>query len=222
MIKYILKESELRAMVENIVSEEINNVLSESIGSALGSALGNTLKYGALGVVAPTMLAGKAFSKANSIVNGNDTITGTVKDYFSSGIGSSSGSGRKTRGQKQNERLAAGRNVSYEYGRPETVPSWGNRLKLDDKREILPPPYDAKKKTGCTLPWGSFGEHYHDEGDRMWNRMITDKESAILRVSGNDESKKARLLRKYKKILLGWLKDRDKAYKVYIKENNRV
>ena len=56
----------------------------------------------------------------------------------------------------------------------------------------------------------------------MWNRMITDKESAILRVSGNDESKKARLLRKYKKILLGWLKDRDKAYKVYIKENNRV
>jgi hypothetical protein len=222
MVKYILKESELRSMIEGIVAEEVNNILNESLGSALGSALGNTLKYGALGVVAPTMLASKAFSKANGIVNGNDTILGTVKDYFGNGTGSSTASGRKTRGQRQNERLANGKNISYEYGKPELIPSWGSHVKLDDKREILPPPYDAAKKTGCMLPWGSFGLHYHDEGDRMWNRMITDKEKSILRVSGGDKSKEARLLKKYKRILNGWLKDRDKAYKIYIKENNRL
>lgn len=222
MVKYILRESELRTMIENIVAEEVSNILNEGIGSAIGSAIGNTLKYGALGVVAPTMLAGKAFSKANGIVNGNDTVWGTVKDYFGNGNGSSGGSSRKTRGQKQNERLSNGRNISYEYGKPEVVPSWGNRVKLDDRREVLAPPYDEKKKTGCRLPWGSFGEHYHDEGDRMWNRMITDKESSILRVSGDNEDKKARLLKKYKKILTDWLKARDKAYKIYIKENNRI
>ena len=122
MAKYILRESELRTMIEDIVAKEVSNILNEGIGSAIGSAIGNTLKYGALGVVAPTMLAGKAFSKANGIVNGNDTILGTVKDYFGGGNGSSNGSRRQTRSQKQSERYRAGRDVSFEYGRPETVP----------------------------------------------------------------------------------------------------
>lgn len=220
MAKYILRESELRTMIEDIVAKEVSNILNEGIGSAIGSAIGNTLKYGALGVVAPTMLAGKAFSKANGIVNGNDTILGTVKDYFGGGNGSSNGSRRQTRSQKQSERYRAGRDVSFEYGRPETVPGWGRRVKLDRKSEITVPPYDQNKKTGCTLDWGEFGEHYHDEGDRMWNRKIIDTERTLIRVSHGDQSKLEKYQRKYKRALVDWLKERDRAYENYIKSIN--
>jgi hypothetical protein len=228
MVKYILRESELRTMIENIVAEEVSNILNEGIGSAIGSAIGNTLKYGALGVVAPTMLAGKAFSKANGIVNGNDTVWGTVKDYFGNGNGSSGGSSRKTRSQKQSERYRAGRDVSFEYGRPETVPGWGNRLKLDKKEEIMVPEEVLDDKGKCvqwgskTGQWGSFGKHYHDEGDRMWQRVFKDKENALIRNCRNDQSKLERLKRKYKRILLDWLKDRDRAYEEYIKTHNKA
>lgn len=220
MAKYILRESELRTMIEDIVAKEVSNILNEGIGSAIGSAIGNTLKYGALGVVAPTMLAGKAFSKANGIVNGNDTILGTVKDYFGGGNGSSNGSRRQTRSQKQSERYRAGRDVSFEYGRPETVPGWGRRVKLDRKSEITVPPYDQNKKTGCTLDWGEFGEHYHDEGDRMWNRKIIDTERTLIRVSHGDQNKLEKYQRKYKRALVDWLKERDRAYENYIKSIN--
>lgn len=207
-------------MIEDIVAKEVSNILNEGIGSAIGSAIGNTLKYGALGVVAPTMLAGKAFSKANGIVNGNDTILGTVKDYFGGGNGSSNGSRRQTRSQKQSERYRAGRDVSFEYGRPETVPGWGRRVKLDRKSEITVPPYDQNKKTGCTLDWGEFGEHYHDEGDRMWNRKIIDTERTLIRVSHGDQNKLEKYQRKYKRALVDWLKERDRAYENYIKSIN--
>ena len=100
MAKYILKESELRAMIDNIVEEEINNVINEGLGTA---AL-NTVKNGALGVVAPTLLAQKYLTTMDRIINGDAPVRRSVeaiKDYFGA-----TGSQKAKREAKKNEREA--------------------------------------------------------------------------------------------------------------------
>ena len=221
--KYIVKESVLHEIIKNIVSEELSEGFFGNVGRGAFNAVKNTAGMAAKSIISPFSAVGDLMTKANGLLNGNETITGSVNKFFgggNSGGQSVSRGGRKA--QRQQSKVSAGKNISYEYGKPETVPSWGNRIKLDDKSEIVAPPYDSNKRTGCTLPWGSFGVHYHDEGDRMWNRIVTDKERTILRLSANNDNKRARLLRKYKKILVDWLKERDRAYKDYIKQNNRL
>lgn len=227
MSKYILKESELRSAIRKVVAEELN----ESLGHALGSALLNTAKYAALGAIAPGALANKGIMKTNDILFGNDTIGGTISDFFGGDSKSSSTSGGKTgksKSERQRNRMMATRSISYEYGRPETVPGWGNGLKLDKKTEIMVPEEVLDDKGKCvqwgskTGQWGSFGKHYHDEGDRMWQRVFKDKENALIRNCRNDQSKLERLKRKYKRILLDWLKDRDRAYEEYTKTHNKA
>ena len=70
------------------------------------------------------------------------------------------------------------------------------------------------------MNWGEFGAHYHDEGDRMWNKKIMDTERTLIRVSRGDQNKLERFQRKYKRALLDWLKERDRAYENYIKSIN--
>ena len=83
MAKYIIKESELRSVINTIVTKELSEVLNESVlGHVLGSALKNTLKYGALAAAAPALLANKGLKKGNDIVNNGDTVTDTVKDFL--------------------------------------------------------------------------------------------------------------------------------------------
>lgn len=77
-MKYIIKESELRATIDKIVAEEMSKALSEG----LGSALKNTLKIAAKGTIAPGLLASDTIEKTNNILNGPDTIAKTVKDFF--------------------------------------------------------------------------------------------------------------------------------------------
>ena len=117
MSKYIIKESELRFLIKETVTEELNE--------GLGSALWNTAKYATLGTFLPGVLAAKTVGKVSDILGGKDTITGTVSNFF--------GGDSKTRAEKQRERLASTRNISFEYGRPETVPGWGKRDKLAPK-----------------------------------------------------------------------------------------
>lgn len=83
MMKYILKESELRSMIDDIVREEFNNAINEGIGTGIW----NTVKNAGLGVVAPSLLAQKYAATMNQIINGNrgNPISNTVdviKDYF--------------------------------------------------------------------------------------------------------------------------------------------
>ena len=234
MAKYIFKESELSSILNNIIMEEINKSINEGVFKALGNAALNTAAFGAKAMLSPLTAAGSVISKLSNITNGNDTIGGTVSDFFggpatgSSSSSSSGGSRRQTRSQKQSERYRAGRDVSFEYGRPETIPGWGNRLKLDKKTEIVVPEEVLDNTGKCvqwgskTGQWGSFGKHYHDEGDRMWQRVFKDKENALIRNCRNNQSKLERLKRKYKRILLNWLKDRDMAYEEYIKTHNRA
>ena len=209
MAKYILKESELRAVISEAVAEELGALLNEG----LPTALGNTLNSGALGVFAPAILAGKALKKTDAIFNGQDTITGTIRDYFGAGGKDSSGR-RLSKSERQRQKFADRRSISYEYGRPETVPGMFGRTKLAKKEEI------AALDLGHGIVWGSFGKHYRDEGDRAWTRVVTDKENSLIRNSSGNPSRQARLQRRYKRILLDWLKDRDKAYETYIKGQN--
>jgi hypothetical protein len=207
-MKYILKEGELRSVIKEAVAE----VLNESLKHALGSALLNTAKYAALGAVAPGMLANKGILKANNILAGNDTIAGTVKDFFGGDSTNSRNGSRKTKSEMQKDRLSSTKNISYEYGRPETVPGLGRRDKLAPKSEIVAP------QSTNGIEWGNFGRHYHDEGDRVWNRKVADCEAALIRNSqGRSEARVVTLQKRYKRKLVDWLKDRDRDYEIYIK-----
>lgn len=218
MGKYIIKESELHSAIKKIVEEEIN----ESLWNSLKNAGLNTLKTAAKGIVAPSMLAQDAVKKIGDISMGNDTITGTISNFFGGNSSSAAGKtfGNKTKAEKRRDRVLASKDVSYEFGKPETVPGLGRRVKLDRKSEIAAPLYDQNRKTGCTLDWGEFGAHYHDEGDRMWNKKIMDTERTLIRVSRGDQNKLERFQRKYKRALVDWLKERDRAYENYIKSIN--
>ena len=213
--KYILKESELSALISEVIQEEIS-----SLDEGFVRGLANLAFNAGMAALNPGYAASKGFGAVDDFIKGGGR-TGSIGDKFRSNDGSSSSGGRKTsrgsrRAQKQSERLSMGRNVGYEYGKPEVVPSWGNRLKLDSKREITTP---QECRTG---DWGSFGKHYHDESDRMWQRVFRDKENALLRICRDDQSKLEKLKRKYKRILVKWLEERDKAYEIYIKGHNRI
>lgn len=217
MTKYILKESELKSVINSIVAEEISNVINESLGSALGHALTNTLKTGAMAMIDPAGTLARGYAGAMDTLSGKKSLTKGVKDFFG-GDNSSTGkrTGRKSRAERQNDRFNAGRSISWEFGRPETVPGIGRRQKLAPKSQITAP------NTNNNITWGDFGEHYHDEGDRAWNRKVTDLENSLIRNARGDQQKIERWTRKYKRRLVDWLKERDKAYRIYIKENNRL
>lgn len=170
--------------------------LNEGVWHSLGSALKNTAKYAALGAIAPGVLANKGVLKANNILAGNDTIGGTIKDFF--------GGDSKSKAEKQRDRLSSAKNISYEYGRPETVPGFGGRTKLAPKSEIAAP------TSTNGIDWGRFGKHYHDEGDRAWRRKFTDVENSFVRNGSRHQ-------KRYKRVLVDWLKDRDRDYEIYIK-----
>ena len=222
MARYTIKESELRSTIKKVVEEEISHKINENFGNALKNAGLNTLKTAVKGIVAPSMLAQDAVKKIGDISMGNDTITGTISNFFGGNSSSAAGKtgGNKSKEERRRERSLAARDVAYEFGKPETVPGRGRRIKLEIKSEITVPPYDKKRKTGCTLYWGEFGEHYHDEGDRMWIKKITDTERTLIRVSHGDQNKLIRFQQKYKRALLDWLKERDRAYENYIKSIN--
>lgn len=222
MARYVIKESELNSAIKKIVEEEIAAKIDEGFFNGLKNAGINTLKMAGKGIVAPSLLAQDAIGKFADIGMGKDTVTGTISNFFGGNSGSSSKSagGKKTKSEKRRDRVLAGKDVSYEYGKPETVPGWGRRVKLDGKSEMTVPPYDQNRKTGCTLNWGEFGAHYHDEGDRMWNKKIMDTERTLIRVSHGDQNKLERFQRKYKRALVDWLKERDRAYENYIKSIN--
>lgn len=216
MAKYIIKESELHSAIVKIVEEELGGVIEESFGRVLG----NTAKLGAKALLAPSLLTQDAVVKTHDILSGNDTITKSVSDFFGGkGGGGNSGNRKMTKAEKQRQRLSAGRGISAEYGRPETVPGFGRRMKLARKTEIEAP--GNNNNNGNHIDWGTFGRHYHDEGDRAWNRKVADTEAALRRNARNaSQARVARLQRRYKRMLVDWLKERDRNYEIYIKSIN--
>ena len=210
MGKYIIRESELCSVIHDIVAEELSNAINEGF-------VGTVLKTGAKAVFAPTTLVQGAADKFNRVINkGEPIFKGAGK---TSGVGSRSGSSsrskRLSKSEKQSNRFRASRYISYEYGRPETVPGLGRRIRLDAKRDM-----DLPATHNQAIDWGDFGKHFHDEADDAWYRKVLNTENTLIRVSRGNQNRQDRLIRKYKKGLVDWLKERDKAYRIYVKDYN--
>lgn len=214
-MKYILKESELCSILNKIIMEEIST-LDESILKRVGGTLGNVAKMGALAILAPGIAANKLAGGVNDVFSGKQSVGSQVKSFFGGeNEKGKNATKKKTRAEKQRERLLSGRNLNYEYGKPETVPGWGRRTRLAKKSEIVAP------QTNNGITWGPFGNHYHDEGDRAWGRKVLDIENALVRNANGDSRRTAKLQKRYERILRDWLKDRDKEYEIYIKGVNQ-
>ena len=166
-------------MIKNIVAEELNE--------GVGHALWNVAKTAGLGLVAPGVLAQKAFVKTNDILNGQDTITGSVKRF----VGADK---TRDRREKQMKSLEAEERVAKKYGWAKTMPR-----ALSNKEKLAP------KVLFNPAEFGNLGRHYEEEGNApIWNQKLN-AATQNLRTNPNLKRRLARQLR-------GWLEDRDTAY----------
>jgi hypothetical protein len=215
MAKYVIKESQLKSAIKKIIAEELN----EGLPGAIGNALMHTAKTAALGAFAPSILAQNAFEKSNNIINGSDTVVGTVDDFFGGNIGA----GESTRAQDgksgvQKDKEKGKKNtglsdrdvaiIKRKYGEPETRGGLGKRL----ERKIS---YDQVN----FLEHGKLarlGMHYPEVNNTVWAKKIEEATAAINRVeqSGGNVNW---YLRQHAIRLRNWLNERDKAYEKYIK-----
>lgn len=249
MPKYVLRESELKSVLRDIIMEEVSNATNEGVLRRLGNMVLNTAKWGGMAALAPGLAAGKAIGKVNNILNpkSDDTVAGTVDQILGgdgAGAGRSSGNNRSSSGgksggkkisrtQQRNERYKSTKYLTQEWGRPETVPGWGRHIKLERKREIENPMNTATRTTrpngqkyNVTMDWGTFGKHYHDEGERGWLNKVEEIEERVRRAATRNGAvnpdRQARYQRKYRRALADWLNERDKAYESWIKENSKL
>lgn len=200
MNKYVIKESELRSIIEMAVANEL-------INEGLGHALLKTAGYAALGALAPGVLANKGIMKANDILGGNSTIGGTLNDFFGGNAnGYRKGSSDWSRSKKNTARY-----VKREYGEPATEA--GLRKHLEGKTRIVEEDFLGSGEEA------DFGRHYRevnqDADNSMWRRKLKRAEEAINNVQNQNKVDKYR--RQYYKLLKEWLDERDKAYEAYIK-----
>lgn len=182
MAKYIIKESELRSIIKSAVKEELNE--------GLGHAALKTLGYAALGAISPGILAQKAFVKGGNILTGNDTITGSLRDFWGYD------SDKKKRSERMSD-LQYEESIARKYGQPKTVPrTIGNREKLADKVQFT------------SNVFGNLGRHYED-CDGFWAAKLKKEEEEV----NNNPS----LLKSRTRRLKVWLEMRDEEYESLIK-----
>lgn len=169
MMKYILKESELRSMIGKIVAEELNEGVLH--------ALGNVAKTAALATLAPGVLAQKAFVKTNDILNGPETITGAVKDF----VGADKANDRR---EKHMKSLESEERIAKKYGWAKTIPS-----ALSNKERLAP------KVLFNPAEFGNLGRHYEEDGNApIWNQKLNTA-TQNLRANPNLGRRLARQLR---------------------------
>ena len=202
MAKYVLKESELRSVINDIVTEELTNSLDEGVLQTVGKI--------AAGLTVPTFFLQKGIQKVGGIINGNDNLTG-----------GSSSSGRRSRSERRSRAYQAAKEMSWEYGKPETIPGHFGKDKLAPKSEIVAPQITDRNILaalgGNQIQWGSFGSHYHDINDKMWNNKVNGMVKTIARNARNENQRK-RFIAIYRRRLAKWLRNRDKAYFNYFRK----
>lgn len=201
-------------MIENIVTEELGQ-----LDEGFWRGLWNVAKGAAGMVVNPYGTVGNMFSNPGKSGSG---FRGGGGSFSRSSKRSGSSKRQGSQKKKQEKYSLTGGDINNSYGSPEVVPVGRRRVKLEKKTLITAPPRDEESNTGCSLPWGNFGRHYHDKGDVVWNQLISNQEAIIIRKSEGNEKKMGKLLAGYKRILINWLNERDKAYEAYIKRSNKT
>lgn len=193
MKKYVIKESELKSVIKEIIAEELSNV-----DESLGRALGNTAKLGAVGAVSPLTLAQMGFVKANNLLMGKDSLRGTVRDFV---------------GPKQQATQTDLNNVEQTYGKPETVAGLGKKLERK-----MPITVEDFLGTGKDV---NFGRHYYEEGQRggsnntKWAGKLAEAQRSV--DNARRQNRANRYANQWYKQLKQWLEARDKAYEQYIR-----
>ena len=195
MTKYILKESELRSIINKIVTEEVSKSINEGFWQGLKNAAWNTAKLGAKGLIAPSLVGQDIVKKTSDIAMGKDTVTGTVNRFFQGDAG--------TQKNKKPKRETSLTDMEYEeriekkYGKPVTTP------KLIGSREKL-----AGKVRFQDDVFGNLGRHYQDEDD-VWTKLLENKKAEV-ETRPNSRMRLARWLKM-------WLDERDARYEELIK-----
>lgn len=208
MVKYILKESELKAILYDIINEELSRV---DEGFNLGTTLKNTaktvVKNAALGALAPGAVVGNALNKTDNILTGKESLTRDIKNFFG-GNGSSAGGAGST-SSAGNGGGAKSRAVSTsEYGVPET--SISNKLLRKRTIDVENFPVEGHAV--------NFGKHFYEKNQNSqysaWSKKLQQARNEIAQAP---EAAKARTTKRCVRALNKWLDARDKFYINYVK-----
>ena len=226
MSKYIIKESELRAKILEAVKEELTDIITESflgnVGRGAWNVAKNTAGLALKAGASPFWLAGDTLNKVNNIVNGNDTFSKTIGDFFGvdkmrSNSSSSYASKRdKTKTMQDNEKtiLASLESIKKEYGEPQLEPGLNKRIK---KRPLVVNDFLG---TGQER---DFGKHYfelnQDSEGSVWDNLLKKAQKGL--SSMEDQRKAEMYMRKQERIIRRWLIARDNAYKQYMEIEKR-
>lgn len=194
MKKYVIKESELKTVIKEIIAEELSN-----LDEGWGRALGNTAKLAGVGAVSPLTLAQMGFIKANNLILGKDTLKSTVRDFV---------------GPKQQKATQTDlNNVEQTYGKPETVAGLGKKLE-----KKMPITVDNFLGTDKNV---NFGRHYYEVGQRSganntkWAGKLAEAQANV--SNARRQNRTNRYVNQWYKQLKQWLEARDKAYEQYIR-----
>lgn len=209
-MKYILKESELKSMLEDIIKEELN----EGFLGNIGRGLWNTAKHTALGaaeaVVNPGKGFGKIFQNTNDVLSGNKSL-GQAIGWNTQGKEDRTSQVLKKKKEeraekKENARLGAGR-IETEYGQPLMA---ANGKRLENKQPMVAENFlDSGQEV-------NLGMHYLEDnqnGANSYYKLFLNK------LKNNYDIVRAspKRLDSYRKVLEKWLDKRDKAYEEYVK-----
>ena len=217
MGKYILKESELRALISEAVAEEVNALINEGVTGnvlrGLGNAALNTAKFGARFLVDPMGATSKALVGIGNVATGEKSVVDPVKSFFN---GPFDGRGNATIRTRNNSRSTKVENfgnaslIKREFGEPETKGIMSKKLETPQK--ILITDFLGSGREV------DFGKHYleHNQSDRksVWSRKLQRAQERLSGARNQNEAQK--YIRLFAKQLKEWLKERDEAYKNYI------
>ena len=217
MVKYILKESELKAMLYDIINEELSRV---DEGFNLGTTLKNTaktvVKNAALGALAPGAVVGNALNKTDNILTGKDSLTRDIKNFFGGNSSSAGGSNSISRPEGNNSvpsngvgKNANGRtDLTSEYGVPET--SMSNKLLRKRTIDVENFPIEGHAV--------NFGRHFYEKNqDSQYSAWSKKLQQARNEIAQAPEAEMARTTKKCVRALNKWLDARDKFYINYVK-----
>lgn len=210
MAKYILKESELRSVMSEIIMEELSLAMNESFFKNAVKATGKLVGNGLGAALDPGDAINKFYT---NMTDKNKTITGAIGRAFDEKSGTSNKNGvkykkekekSKTRQEKRKEKTRNITYLKYNYGEPKTDVAFGGR-KIRKERIVV----SDYLGTGQEM---NFGVHFVEKNQNSQNSIWSSKlREAQEEVSGNMNQQRA--IRFVTRELKEWLKERDLAYK---------